>query len=568
MITVGLAHDLVISAAAAVRDGEVVCAIAEERLNRQKYYRGFPTLALQECLRHAKATIEDVEVIGQGWNPGRHIEFPNSRQTSATRWRPEYLASIPNQIIGTTQHPSGEWMEESMQGMRTRIRFYDHQLVHAANAFYLSGFDHCATFSADGRGERETVYFGQANSTGLKKIGQVYYPASLGLFYGAITQFLGYRPDHDEWKVMAMASYGNPGNEFYQRIRNMVAFDARIGSLWVDQQLMNFAVPEVHGGKYYTPDFVDQLGPPRGRDDDITQRHNDIAWALQCVFEETMSGMLKYLHEQTGETLLAAAGGCMMNSVYNGRITTMTPFEELYVSSCPDDSGIAVGAALLAYHELVDKAVRPLHPHNFWGPSYDEEIDATVKNFKLNAERVENPSHEAAKLLSDGKLVGWYQGRMEFGQRALGNRSILADPRREEMKDIVNAAVKYREAFRPFAPAVLAERVQEYFEAEPNGRSPFMERVYQFKPEVRDRVPAVVHFDGTGRLQSVERETNPRFYELIKRFDELTGVPIVLNTSFNLNGEPIVCTPADAVRTFFSCGLDVLIMGNNLVRKK
>lgn len=568
MITIGLAHDLFISSVAVVKDGQVVAAIAEERLNRQKQYKGFPALALKECLRMAGATIKDVSAIGFGWNPSRHIEFANYRQSNNARFRAEYLYAIPNMLLGHTGQKSGEWMEQSLDGLDARIQYYDHQLAHAANAFYLSGYDRAATFSADGRGERETVYWGWADqASGLNKLGQIYFPNSLGLFYGSVTQYLGYRPDSDEWKVMALASYGEPNNRYYEPMRSLVEFNPETGQFYLDQKYFSFAEPEVYGGRFYTPELVERFGPPRLRDAEIEKHHYDIAWALQKVFEETMSFCLTSLHKKTGESRLVAAGGCLMNSVYNGKVTQFTPFKELFVSSCPDDSGISLGAALLSYYRLADKPQFVEHAHNYWGPSYDHQIADTLRGFKLNFSQLENPSQTAAQMLADGLLIGWFQGAMEFGQRALGNRSILADPRRADVKDLVNAAVKYRESFRPFAPAILAERVNEFFHAEQVAKVPFMERVYQFREEMRDKVPAVVHVDGSGRLQSVEREHNPRFYDLIKEFEALTGVPIVLNTSFNLNGEPIVCTPADAIRTFFSCGLDALIIGDYLIRK-
>jgi carbamoyltransferase len=567
MITVGLAHDLFISSAAVVKDGRVVAAITEERLNRQKQFKGFPAMAMKECLKMAGAKLEDVSAIAFGWNPARHLDFANYRQSNNARWRAEYLYAIPNMIMGHFGVPSQETMEQSLEGIDTRIIYYDHQLAHAANAFYLSGYDRAATFSADGRGERETAYWGRADRNGLEKIGGVYFPHSLGLLYGTVTQYLGFRPDSDEWKVMALASYGEPGNKYYSDMREMVEVDPETGMFYVDQKYFNYANPEVNGGRFYTPEFVRKFGPVRGRDDEFGKRHQDIAWALQKVFEDSMSEVLRAIHRQTGESRLVAAGGCMMNSVYNGRITSETPFKEVFISSCPDDSGISVGAALLAYHRLADKPQFVDHPHNYWGPSYDDQVLQILQGFKIPVERLENPSHTAAQLLSDGKLIGWFQGAMEFGQRALGNRSILADPRREDAKDLVNAAVKYREGFRPFAPAILAEKVHDYFEAEPAGKVPFMERVYMFREEVRSKVPAVVHTDGTGRLQSVEREHNARFYDLIKKFEEITGVPIVLNTSFNLNGEPIVCSPGDAIRTFFTCGLDALIVGDYIIRK-
>jgi len=571
--TLGIGHDLIISSAALVEDGEIVAAVAEERLNRQKQYKGFPATAVKWCLDSTGTRLEDLDAIAVGWNPARHIEHPNRRQSNNARWKAEYLSAIPNMLFGLTDGSSGESIVQDVDGLGVPITYYDHQLCHAANAFYLSPFDECAVFTADGLGERETTSWGTASrATGLDIVGSVRMPNSLGMLYGSITQYLGYKPDSDEWKVMAMASYGR-SDEYVDAVRALV--QTKPGSLdyQIDQRYFSYALPEVWGGRFYTPDFVDVFGPPREADGEITDRHQDIARALQRVFEETMQHLLTELHTLTGHTRVALSGGCMMNSVYNGRITETTPFDAAFVSSCPDDSGIAVGAALLAYHRASDvtpsaaPALSDAHTHNYWGPSYDTEIDDTLARYKLQAERLSDAPATAAQLLADGKLIGWFQGRMEFGQRALGNRSILADPRPLATKDLVNAAVKYREAFRPFAPAILAERVGDWFETEHESTAPFMEKVLMFRDDVRDKVQAVVHVDGTGRLQTVERSANPRFYDLIAAFEQLTGIPIVLNTSFNLNGEPIVCTPTDAIRTFMSCGLDALILGDRLLTK-
>ncbi len=567
MITVGLAHDLFISSTAIIRDGRVVAAIAEERLNRQKQYKGFPRLALKECLKIAGVTLKDISAIALGWNPARHIEFPEYRKSNNVRWRGEYLYAFPNMVLGTTTQPSGEWMEQFMDGMNTRIRYYDHHLAHAASAFFLSGYDHAAVFVADGYGERDTTYWGVADRKGFHELGRIRFPQSLGLMYGAVTQFLGFKPDSDEWKVMALASYGEANNRYVPLMRELVEIESETGHFSIDQKYFSYALPEVYGGKFFTDKFIEKFGSPRQPDDKIERRHQDIAKALQTVFEEVMTAALRFLQRQTGESRLVVSGGCIMNSVYNGKITHQTEFREVFIPSCPDDSGVSVGAALLAYLHLAKEPAFSEHSHNYWGPSYDDEILETLQKFKLSFKKLENPSHAAARMLADGLLIGWYQGKMEFGQRALGNRSILADPRRPEMKDLVNLAVKYRESFRPFAPAILADRVHEYFEVEPGAKVPFMERVYQFRKEVCHKVPAVVHADGSGRLQTVEGHQNPRFFDLIKEFENLTGIPIVLNTSFNLNGEPIVCSPTDAIRTLYSCGLDALVIGDYLLKK-
>jgi carbamoyltransferase len=571
VITLGLGHDVIISSAALVRDGEVIAAVAEERLNRQKLYKGFPTEAVRWCLESTGTQVDDLTAIAVGWNPARHMEFANRRQSNNARWKAEYLSAVPNMLFGLAGGQSGETVVQELDGIGAPITYFDHQLCHAANGFYLSPFEECAVFTADGMGERATTSWGTGTrTTGLTTLGTVNLPNSLGMLYGSLTQYLGYKPDSDEWKVMAMASFGR-SDSYLDRMRGLVQTHPGTCAFHVDQRYFSFTNPEVWGGRFFTPDLVELLGPPRAPGSEITQRHNDIAWALQRVFEETMRHLLTELHGITGLLDVALSGGCMMNSVYNGRVTSTTPFTRAFVSSCPDDSGIAVGAALLAYHRAATDAGAtakyPAHRHNYWGPSFDDEIEATLRRYKLPATRLDDVPRTAARMLADGQLIGWFQGGMEFGQRALGNRSILADPRPLATKDLVNAAVKYRESYRPFAPAILAERVDDWFDTTTEHEAPFMEKVLMFRDDVREKVQAVVHVDGSGRLQTVERDTNPRFHALIEEFDRLTGVPIVLNTSFNLNGEPIVCSPTDAIRTFASCGLDALILGDHLLTK-
>ncbi len=568
MITLGIGHDLFISSAALAIDGRIVAAMAEERLNRQKQYKGYPALAVNECLKMAGIKFRDVDIVSVGWNPLRHMAFANRRLSETSRARQEYLYAVPNMLIGCHGLSVADTIQQHWPEGEPRVAYYDHQMAHAANAFYLSQFDEAAIFCADGMGEIETSISGLATrANGIKKLNATRMPHSLGLFYGTVTQFLGYRPDSDEWKVMAMASYGNRENRFYDRVRRLIELDKDNGSFYVDQKYFSYSNPEVQYGRFYTEAFLAEFGTPREKDGPIEDWHCDLANAFQRVFEEVVSELLTALANQTGSKNLGVAGGCAMNSVYNGRIAELTPFENIYISSCPDDSGIAVGSALLAYHSEASNPSYPDHPHNYWGPSFDDEIEETLTKYKQVGRKLSDPSKTAAELIASGKLIGWFQGAMEFGQRALGNRSILADPRSEATKDQVNAAVKYREGFRPFAPAILAERVRDYFEFEGTDSVPFMERVYQFKESVKSGLGAVVHVDGTGRLQSVVREQNPRFYDLIQHFDKLTGTPIVLNTSFNLNGEPIVCNPTDAIRTFHSCGLDALIMGDYLIEK-
>lgn len=571
MNILGIGHDLWISSAALVRDGEVIAAICEERLNRLKGFRGFPGMAIDHCLTQGGTCLDEIDMVVCGWNPSWHMESPHPRFSGSTRWRPEYLYAVPNLLLNkAAEFPFGP-VDQHFGGLKATIRYIDHQLAHAASAYYLSPFDQAAVMTADGRGERHTAMTGRCGPEGIETIGHVTYPHSLGLFYGLVTQYLGFKPHSDEWKVMALASYGSAdGNPYLDRIRGMVTLTGNGGFL-LDLNMCGYLNADSYGPRFYTPLFEETIGlPPRAKDAPITSDHHQLAHALQVVFEESMSHALRHLHAQTGLDDLVLAGGCMMNSVYNGRITDQTPFKRVFIPSCPDDSGIAVGAALWAEYEAMGAGgtnSRPAHVHNYWGPSYDDEIEATIARYKLQAERPADIAQSTAALIADGNLVGWYQGKMEFGQRALGNRSILADPRRAENKELVNNAVKFREGFRPFAPSILSDHVDAYFITDGAGDVPFMERVFPFREDAKGKVPAVVHVDGTGRLQTVTSDANPKYHRLISAFHELTGIPIILNTSFNLNGEAIVCTPSDAIRTFFSCGLDVLVLGDFIIRK-
>jgi carbamoyltransferase len=563
----GVCHDVFICSASIVEDGRVVVAIPEERLDRVKMSSVFPARAVSACLDQAGVSIGDVDEIAVAWNPVIDLETTPSGYLSARRWRVEHLTQVPARFLGLAgEHAGTTATINDLWPDAPPITYVDHYFAHLGNAVYLSPYDECAAAVIDGRAERRTGMLARARGVDVDVLGETDFPHSIGLLYGAVTQYLGFTPDSDEWKVMALASYADADNEFLAPMRDLVHVDERGG---FTVALESFAYYNFWDRRMYSDRFVETFGPPRERGEPITARHERIAAALQRAFEETMTAILVALHEQTGLDRLVLTGGCAMNSVFNGKITELTPFEECFITSCPDDSGTSVGAAL--YLHGVRSGSRPdaSSGHNYWGPSYtDDECRSVAEAFKLpNLTVVDDPSEAAASDLVAGRLIGWFQGPMEFGQRALGNRSILADPRDPEVKDRVNAAVKYRESFRPFAPAILAEHVEEWFECPAGTRVPFMERVLRFRADRAPEVPAVVHADGTGRLQSVDSSTSPRFHALIRSFHDKTGVPMVLNTSFNLNGEPIVCSPQDAVRTFFSCGLDVLYLGNVRVEK-
>ena len=575
MKILGIVHDVTNTSAALIDNGEVVAACAEERLVRIKRYRFFPHKAIQFCLEKANCTIEDVEYIAHGFNPAIYCRRNNLRFSHIPRWRAEYFFSIPNNLSDKYDgHFEGYARQEIgvslLNGKKTKceIIYVDHHLSHCANAFLLSPYEDAAIFSADGRGEHSTGMFAVGNKNKIEVIKEIPYPHSIGLFYGIFTEHLGFRLYSDEWKVMALSAYATDkrmNEEYYKKIRGLVSVDNN-GTFEMDLSFFMHFLQDQSG--YSSSKLIQLIGPTRENNDELTERHYAIAHAVQKVTEDILTQMLNWLYEQTGLERVTVSGGTFMNSLFNGKIRDKTDFKEVFISSCPDDIGTSIGAALYVYNHLLGNKKRYVQKHNYYGPEFsNNEVRETLDRYKVKYESVDNITEYTAKLLAEGYLIGWFQGRMEYGERALGNRSILADPRDSSMKDKINAAVKYRESFRPFAPSILYEKTGEYFEIPDSVGVPFMEQICKVKKEKQEEIPAVVHKDGTGRLQTVKKDINARFYDLIKSFYGITGVPVVLNTSFNLNGEPIVCSPNDAIRTFYTCGLDYLVMGNYVIKK-
>jgi|TARA_B100000315_G_scaffold184421_1_gene173486 carbamoyltransferase len=569
MRVVGVSPDVWISSAALIEDGNIVAAAAEERFDRIKMSKAFPVKAMEFCLEKAGLNTGDIDNIAVPWNPGTHIQTASIRYSQLMRWRGEYLYSVPSYLLNKFSLPNVNMVEEKLyfEDKSVSIFFVDHHLAHAANGFYLSPYEEAAILTIDGKGESETCLFAKGEGTSIKKIKSVEMPHSIGLLYSTFTEFLGFKPDSDEWKVMALAAYENPENEYYEKIKKIVCLKED-GTFDLDLAYFTYYLFD-RQPKMYSNKFVQVFGPPRIKRDKMERDVLKIAAALQKIYEELVIHMLHNLYKVTKCTRLVLSGGCAMNSVFNGKITSTTPFKEVFISSCPDDSGTSIGAALYVYNSILGGSHRIVQCHNYWGPEFsNEQIEDTLRKFKVKYAFFEDIENNVAQLISQGKLLGWFQGKMEFGQRSLGNRSIIADPRNVESKQLVNQAVKYRESFRPFAPSILEEYVDDYFLVPDKTKVPFMEKVYEIKNNKRPIIPAVVHEDGSGRLQTVSKETNPLFYSMINKFREITGVPLVLNTSFNLNGEPLVCSPTDTIRTFFSCGLDFLAIGNYLVQKE
>lgn len=580
-------HD---SAAVLIEDGMLVAAAEEERFTRKKHDFGFPQHAIDFCLRQAAITGQDLDYVVFYEKPLLKFErimmttlgtFPGSWSTfreSMITWFSEKLW-IKSQILDRLSIPV------------EKLLFVEHHLSHAASAFFCSPFEEAAILTCDGVGEWTTTALGQARAdwdgTGRNEIelfSEVKFPHSLGLLYSAFTAYLGFRVNSGEYKVMGMAPYGQP--RYLDKLCQLIEV-ASDGSFVLNMDYFAFhhSTQNTFNGR-----FVDLFGPPRVHESEFftprthperdgdkarqNQHHADIAASIQHVIEETLLRMARYAHERTGLKRLCMAGGVALNSVANGRILKETPFEEVYIQPAAGDSGGALGAALYVYHALLGKPRRFTLEHCFWGEEYSvDEMRGALDKRGFSYERVEDEEELAditVDALVEGKVVGWYQGRFEWGPRALGNRSILADPRRAEMKDIVNLKIKFREPFRPFAPVVLEERAEEYFDlCELSRHYParFMLLVTQIPEDKREVIPAVSHVNGSGRLQTIRREWNPRYYRVVEKFGGATGVPVLLNTSFNLRGEPIVNTPSDALNTFSKSGIDLLVLDRFLVRK-
>jgi len=553
------------SAACILRDGVLVAAAQEERFVRRKGTGEFPEQAIRYCLEAAGATMEDIDHVAFYWEPfhGLHHRLGH------------LISSLPGSLRFWSSH-SGIWWSlvtaerelrrriPTRDGRRAPFRFHSvrHHMAHAASTFLVSPFERAAILIMDGSGEISSTSLALGDGDRIQMLNDVRFPHSMGYVYVSLTQYLGFKPDSDEYKVMALASMGQR-SDYYRRFCEIIALHER-GAFRVDTRYFNYA----QGGRdpWVSDRFIAELGPMRRRDGPLGDRHRNIAWALQKRLEDVALHAARYLHQQTGADALVVAGGCGLNSVLNEKLLRDGPFDAVWLQPAPNDAGTSVGAAYHVYVDELGHHREEVMESAYLGPEFSDEecaqalADAGLKAQKLDADAL--VEHVAATL-ADGKIVGWFQGRAEFGPRALGNRSILADPRRHDMRDTINAKIKHREAFRPFAPAVLEERADEFFEG---ARTlSFMSFVLTVRPEKRDLIPAVVHIDGTARAQTVTRRSNPRFRALIEAFDRLTTVPMLLNTSFNDAGEPIVNSPADAVRTFLATNLDTLVLGSHVV---
>jgi len=576
MIILGLNAFHADSAACLARDGELVAAVEEERFLRIKHWAGYPERAIAYCLDEAGLMIEDVDVVAIN-SDDRAAFWPRLAYLAANR---PGLSAIRARLSARAARASiPELLSRQFLQARClpRVERVEHHLAHLHSTFAVSQFEEAVVASIDGFGDFASAAWGVGRGGEITVEGRVLFPHSLGIFYQALTQYLGFPGYGDEYKVMGLAPYGEP--RFLSKLREVARIDAD-GRFALNpnyyrhpREAVAFAwsagSPEF--ADLFTPALELLLGPRRREDEAIDDRFRDIAASTQALYEEAFFAFLNALHRRHRLPRLALAGGCAMNSVANGKVRLQTPFVEIYVPPAPGDAGGAVGAALAAWLRRGGER-RFTMDHAFWGPSFDDAALARAlarlegaRNVRIRASSQAELCRMVAAAIAEGQVVGWLQGRMEWGPRALGGRSILCDPRRGDMKAILNAAIKKRESFRPFAPSVLAEETSQWFEAD--GDSPFMSRVVPVRPSRRARVPAITHVNGAARPQTVDAAVHPRFHALISAFRDLTGVPMLLNTSFNEN-EPIVCTPDEAVDCFARTNMDLLVLGDFVVRRE
>jgi carbamoyltransferase len=563
-----------------IKDGQLIAALEEERFRRVKHWAGFPTEAIRRCLKMAGIDGSQIDHVAISRDPKANLV---RKGLYTLKKRPDLRL-----VLDRLQNSRRVWdmegpLSEALGLARNalpKVHSVEHHPAHLASAFFVSPFEEAAVCAIDGFGDFVSTSLAVGRENQIDVLEKVYFPHSLGMLYTAITQYLGFLSYGDEFKVMGLAPYGEPA--FVDEISQLVTlkpggtFELELDYFrhWSEGVEMEWEEGYPTLGKVFTERLEELLGPARQPDEELTKRHEDIARSVQVVFEQAAFHVLNGLWERTRLPRLCLAGGCAMNSVANGKIRANTPFEEVYVQPAAGDNGTALGAAYWVWHQILGQPRDFVMEHGFWGTDYSAAtgLDALAAggdgDSSFSWTQLDSPEEtcrRVAKLLADGNVVGWFQGKMEWGSRALGNRSILADPRRADMRDLINTKIKFRERFRPFAPSIAEEALHDYFEgAAPD---PFMQQVYPVREDKRHLLPAITHADGSGRLQTVNEQANPTYYRLIKEFEAITGVPVLLNTSFNEN-EPIVDTPQQAVDCFLRTRMDVVVINNTIIHRQ
>lgn len=553
-----------VSSAALLREGRIAAAVDESRFSRRKHTDCFPSQSINFCLEKAGIGFSDIDYIGYFNDPWICL---TKKFSLFLRYFPDslrfYFANRSRALVDRWA-VRGELNRAVGRGNEKKIRYIEHHMAHAASCFLVSPYDQAAILTVDGRGEYHTTWLGYGRGNRIFPLRKVPLHHSLGLLYSTITSYLGFEPLSGEGKVMGLAAYGKP--VYYSVFENIIKILPE-GRFSLDIGYFDFAKSGLElesRANFLSGKFFDIFGPAREEGDEVNERHANIAASLQKRIEDVMVHMAEFLYGRLKVPNLCLAGGVALNSVANGVLKERTRFRNIFVQPAADDVGTALGCACFIDNILLGNPRKFVMEHDFLGPEFtDSDYQEALRACGKQGKYVDDIERKAAQLLAQGLIVGWFQGRMEFGPRALGNRSILADPRDAGMKDKINKCVKHRESFRPFAPAVLEERAAEFFDC--SYSSPFMLFVHRVKEDKIKSIPAVVHVDGTARTQTVSKSINPRFWRLISEFGKITGIPLVLNTSFNDNEEPIVCSPFDALQCFESTGIDCLVMGNYLI---
>ncbi len=563
MIILGINHWFHDSSACLLIDGKLSIALEEERFSRDKHTRAFPEQAVRECLRFAGITANDVDHVAVSIKPMHRWA---QKSLYALRAPHKAMPFLRHELVNglMKQRRFRRWVNDTWPdtSQRPQVHAIEHHRTHAAGTFYCSPYEHAAIMGLDGSGEWASSWLGEGQGNTVTHFHSSEFPHSLGSVYEAVTEFCGFRPNYDEGKTMGLAPLGD-ASKHIEAARHCVHVDDD-GGIQVDLSYFDY---QFWGYRRCSERFTDTFGTPRPRDGEFEDHHADVAAAFQQVLEECALKMARVLRERTSARHLVIAGGVALNSVMNGRLLREAGFDDVYIMPAAGDNGTSIGAALALYNGDLGHPRVWVHDDPYVGNSYsDEDIEALLIGAKLPYRKSENISEDAAALLEAGHIIGWFQGRMEIGPRALGARSILANPAFPDMKDKINSEVKFREAYRPFAPSAIKEQAAEFFDI--SVEAPFMLKVCDVRKDKRDLMPAITHVDGSARLQTVSRDTAPLYHELITELGRRTGVPVVLNTSFNIQGEPVVESPRDAVRCFYSNGLDYLVIGSFIVGKR
>lgn len=561
------------ASACLIQNGQLIAAIEEERFNRVKHWAGFPTESIRYCLKIAGISAKDLDHVALSFNPKANL---NRKLLFTLKQRPS-LASLLDRF--NKQSKSANLQEQlaaacncQPQEIKAPIHTLEHHTTHLATGFFISPFEKAAILSVDGMGDFVSTLSAAGEGNHLEYFSRTHFPHSIGYLYNAITLYLGFPAYGDEYKVMGLAPYGQP--EYLEAFRKIIfpkgdSFELNLDYFTHHEQ--GIAMKWDNGAPtvepFHSPKLEKLLGPARQINSELTPKHQNIATSLQAITEEIIFHLLNQLYQRYPGENLCLTGGVAMNSVANGKITQNTPFKNVYIPLGAADNGTCIGAAFFVWNQMLKQPRQFILSHAYWGSEFsDKECLLALQSHDLQPKKLEKVVmlNHVVDAICDGKVIGWFQGKMEFGARALGNRSLVADPRRADMRNIINLKIKFREKFRPFAPSILEESIGEYFEIDEP--APFMEKVFKIRPEKREKIPAVTHVDGTGRLQTVSRKSNPLYWDLINTFAQRTGIPLLLNTSLNEN-EPIVRTPKEAIQCFLRTNMDSLVLGSYYIER-